>query len=283
MWFTIFLHQILFTALCLSQSTDSSVITPVVTDPLKNRLFLMPTGQIMDEGRFSITNIDILLLHLSYSPLSYLQLDATGLAYPAFYEKDKDINASFGVKLQIVKPTGFLKGIALGVDVGYFGQQRQHYCWYDDAPPFTYYEGVFDDLIPTGFLRTSPFVTSTIIATSFECSKLQAHINIGQFFFEHRNDNGEVDNFMPFPSYLQFGIVYDFGNSSNKSHVKLIGEYYITKFHPDEGISTGFILTGFRFYGKNTVIDIAVRVNPASRHYNSDIPPLPYLGFNFFI
>ncbi len=279
MWYIAILHQILFTALCFTQPTDSSSIVAPVTDPLKSRLFLMPTGQLMDEGKFSITDIDFYLLHFGYSPFSFLQVNFTGLISLTFGKEDNDVNLSFGTKYQILKPIGLLKGIALGVDIGYFGKQRQYsFDFEEDYRSYKYYDGLFDDVVNKSMIRTSPFVTSTNIAASFGTNDLQTHVNIGQLYFEHPTEQG-VDDFLPFPSYLQFGIAYDLGETSRKVHIKFIIETYITNLHYNKTYEGDFIFTGCRFYGKKAVVDIAF---PISLGYERQ-PPFAYIGFNFFI
>ena len=64
-------------ALCIPMFAASAVNGQELSDPLKNRLFVMPTGEIINEGSFVIGTMNMLAIEAAFAPTSYLEISTT--------------------------------------------------------------------------------------------------------------------------------------------------------------------------------------------------------------
>jgi hypothetical protein len=165
--FIILFTNILFNELLLSQNLVSD--STRTKDPLQNRLFFMPTGKIMEEGRISFTTVDVMFMHGAYTPTDFLQIDLSYLLPigEILSGQEREINIALGSKIQTLQESGFFKGLALGLDIAYTGKKVKWLNWEFPTQDF-YYKSIFDELLENNYPRASPLVGSTNISATLE-------------------------------------------------------------------------------------------------------------------
>jgi hypothetical protein len=82
----------------------------VAVDPVTNRLFIMSTGTLMQPGRVTLSSHELFLIQAGYAPNDIVQFNASAMLIPYYF--------SAGAKVQVLKPNGLFRGLAVGVDVG---------------------------------------------------------------------------------------------------------------------------------------------------------------------
>ncbi|TAK53615.1 MAG: hypothetical protein EPO24_14160 [Bacteroidetes bacterium] len=268
-----------------AQSPDSSGTTLTqVTDPLQNRLFIMPTGKILEEGRVTLTTIDVFLLQAFYSPTDYLQINVGGVLpvhhFVSGYESESYF--SYGTKFQLLRQSGLFQGLSLGADVSYYGKRRAPYTTsYGNAPDGDYYSGAFDNIMNNLILRANSLVASFNVAASIEFDALQAHCNIDQLYFQFAPMIDPIDETLPMPSFFQVGFAYDLGTIQRHTGLKFIAEALLSNQNPKGPIELSALCPGMRIYSKSLVLDIAILVEKeAEMNYRIHYP---YIGLNFFL
>ncbi len=228
-----------------------------VRDPASNRLFWMSTGRVAAPGRGSIGIMGapyfipwapyLTFVQGGYTPLEFLQLNMTG-----------SFNYwSLGTKVQVFPTMGFLQGVALGADFGFYPQNA----------------GIVSDA----------HVEALNVTVSFGGEPVEFHLNAMQVNQGRSNASGS------FPTYAQIGMALQL-DKSDRGGAKLLGELWYVNNYYDHGMELGLILMGIRNYTRSFVWEFAFLVSPTlsfGGHTSSseklNFIPYPYLSFMWFI
>jgi len=231
-------------------SDSSSAAAGGGSDPVKNRLFLMSTGSVIDEHKFSFTDSELFFLQLGYAPISRFQLSFSYFV-PLFETSEAFWSA--GGKVQAIAPSGYFQGLAAGCDFGLFSR-------------------IFD--ISSSI--TSEILRSVNLAASFGREAAKIHVNAAQLLYSI--SSGSV----PFPTYMQAGTEIQIFKSGEKAGTKIIVETIFDRAENHLSLSTVF--AGLRFWGKSSCGEFAW---PFSRSFgnNNVFKPVecPYISFCFLI
>lgn len=267
-----FVNVFLFLCLVAESQLDGQELA----DPLMTRLFIMPTGEIMDEGRYMITTVDMIAIEAAYAPTSYLQV-STLMTTPLmllFRDTRQDFTGSIGGKLQIVRANGLFPGICLGVDLLRL-PALDYASYYIHDQRFglgNIYDHIFNIYPP----RTSPYSVMVNVASSFGTAHVQAHASYGQLYYV-REDRGFPDPGRSVSPYAQVGFSAG-GSLSNTLAMKFMVELFFSR--PFDHYPAGGGIIGLRIYRPAFAFDFGVplgsfRILPRDEF-------LPYVGLNVF-
>lgn len=145
----------------------------------------------MPEGRVSIGDFMIFLLQAGYAPADFIHFN---LSYLTTFTRSSARYWSVGTKVQILKPSGALKGIAIGADVGFSDELFGISSRYDEH------------------------VVSFNIAASVGGSFGGVHLNMA-----YLASPASSYERAPFPTYIQVGTDMVLSRNENGGGMKLLG------------------------------------------------------------
>ncbi len=263
-----------------------------IIDPTMNRLFIMPTGNILPKGTLSISFTDVTYFNIGYTPTDFLQANFSGLIpIPDLVEnKPVNKNLSLAVKSEILRDIWLIQGVSVGGEVIYSGIKKEEPFYFDEQlnKTISYYDGIYDEIFQINYYRNTPLLGSINLAFSMGSNEFQIHANLVKLFFPNETPRfsygWDFDYYeeyhlpsLPFLSYIQFGFEYDISWLQTKRGMKLISEIFYNKLNPDYNM----LMSGFRFYGSTVSVDIAIAYvgNEYGRGYEGI---LPIISFNLF-
>lgn len=227
----------------LAQNEDNTSSLNEVYDPGQDRLFAMSTGRTMPEGKVSVGDFIIFLLQAGYAPADFIHFN---LSYLTTFTRGSARYWSVGTKVQILKPSGALKGIAIGADVGFSDELFGISSRYDEH------------------------VVSFNIAASVGGSFGGVHLNIA-----YLASPASSYERAPFPTYIQVGTDMVLSRNENGGGMKLLGEILTTL--SNRGISGNVAIVGIRVCTPKSVFDIGWPI--AFNETGTAFSRLPFFSF----
>jgi|GEM_PF-4704107 len=255
----------------------SAVNGQELSDPLKNRLFVMPTGEIIDKGSFVIATMDMVAIEAAYAPTSYLEI-STIMFNPfmlLFDDTRRDFSGSFGGKLQIMQPNGLLHGTSIGVNLLWLPTGRDYHYYEND---FVFYSNWYDKLFNIYPPRTSAYSILANVSSSFGNSNVQGHASYGQLYY-FREDRGFPIAQRSISNYAQFGLSAG-GNLSQTWGLKIMTELFFSS--PFDKYATRGLIVGFRIYRPVFAFDVGIPLGFEGVLPRKD-DDMPYVGLNIFL
>jgi hypothetical protein len=236
-----------------AQVQDTTVIvgSNEIVDLAQNRLFMMSTGRTMPAQKFSAGDFEIFLLQLGYAPADFAHLNFTyilPLGGPSPYW-------SFGTKVQIVKQSGLLKGVAIGADVGFFDELFGVSSNYNTA-------------------NDNTNIVSLNAAVTAGGDDANLHLNIAQLFPTSNHTSVEIE----FPTYIQTGFDFALSHRANGGGMKFMTEMLMTL--TKRNFAANIVFVGLRSCGKSSVAEFGWPFSLGTS--GAGASPVPYFSLTFF-
>ena len=217
----------------------------------RNRLFTMSTGRTMPAGKLSVADFEFFLVQLGYAPTEILQVNLSFLL-----PISKTINYwSVGTKVQVLPPSGFFRGLSIGADVGFFGE-----------------EDYFVPVHSNG--SSSPPLVNVNVAASVGNDRATLHTSISQL--QWSTDYGRV----VVPSYAQLGADIVVSRPTETSGLKLMSE--LTWTQRLGSLNPAFMFVGLRTFSSTFTADFGWPFGFGDS--GSFVPSqIPFFSFNFYL
>ncbi len=255
------------------------------TDPLPNRLFIMPTGNILPSGAVTLSSVDLAVVSAAYSPRDYLQLNLSSIlpfiSWADMHSGDNVLEAldwSLGTKLRVIENVGFVQAVACGADIAHVGRKNSGLIFEDYSPPDYYYSPWFDEMLGLDMVRTSPWVGSVNVALSVGVDWVSGHANIGKVFYSW-DDTYSSTHTSILPSYMQLGTACTV-IASKRIGVSIMAESFSTSSTSGREMTLKFVLAGFRFSIRSFVLDVAWPIEIESDFLKRATIDYPFFSFN---
>jgi hypothetical protein len=241
-----------FSPLAISQEASDTVTW---SDPAQSRLFLMPTGRLLAEQTFSVGTHDVALFTAGYAPTDYLALNGSFMPVSIDGKTNPLPFYSFGAKIGIIGPHGFMQGVAIGGDV---------FCHSEDGVE---YDEENDSFRSTTIRRTVYMMNASV---SLGSSDFAVHFGLAQFL-EKGKEYSSAD--------AQIGTEWLIYQGQNGHGVKLMAESHLGML-PDGSYYTGVLMVGARFIGPRAATELTWPL--VSEGDGLEAWTFPYVAFLFY-
>lgn len=217
----------------------------------RNRLFTMSTGRTMSAGKLSVTDFEFFLAQLGYAPTGFLQVNLSFLL-----PISKTINYwSVGTKVQVLQPSGFFRGLSIGADVGFFGEENY--------------------FVPVNVNGSStPPLVNVNVAASIGNDRAGLHTSFSQLQWSANYGRVAV------PSYAQLGADIVVSRQTATAGLKLMSE--MTWTQRLGSLNPAFMFVGLRTFSSTFTADFGWPFGFGES--GSFIPSqIPFFSFNFYL
>ena len=229
-----------------------------ISDPARNRLFVMSTGQIIPRGKFAISDYEIIVLGLGYAPTDFLQFNF--VMFPPWFLLSRGGDEAFwiaGTKVQLIPPSNLFQGVSLGVDY-----------IYNSLAPNTGAHPAGD--IFTGSSTAERWISANV-AGSIGTQSVKGHVNFAHIWRTQTETT----------SYVQVGAEFCFSSVTNNEGSKVMAETWFAS-DGNESIQLSTLILGVRKFSDDLTIEIGW---PFYRNEEKPLRayPIPYASINIFI
>lgn len=254
-YISVFLAQFLFSGLAFASAAESdSTADEIIQDRASNRLFWMSTGKVAAPEKVSIGLMGLLVVQAGYVPVEFLQFNFSNTiniwSLSSGYW-------SVGTKLQPIGRLGFIRGVSIGADFGFYPEEESPFGTGKQLQTFT-------------------------LAVSVGSKVFEAHLSAMQFVSSQVQRNR-------FLSMIVVGLSQELPRSSERG-AKLMTEVWMMNDEERDGLKVTFLLVGFRTYGDIFNFEIAAMFVPlfSFGHGSGDsgellISPVPYISFMWYL